>query len=425
MGSISAPIRPVDVKYVVGISGYFQKDLVAVRQSLRYSPLVDNITPVTPGFRKVVQPGQIISVLIFLPDGTVAIGECAGVIFAGAAARDPPLVPEDHLPFLNAVIRPWLLSCDLSGFRENAVFADNPWPELGDRNLHTAVRYGITQALLAATALVHRCTLAEIISSEWNTPICRSTVDILASCHRDDHLQLDRMIMKEASMLPHASFVHVNDVGPRGALLLAYVERVARRVQQTGAANYRPRLHFDLYGTLGDTFDDNDGLVNFLQQLSHAARPYDLLIESPVVAASRAAQLERLGTLRQILAQRAVPVKLVADEWCNTLEDIRAFVDGGVTDYVQIKMPDLGGINNSIEAVLYCHSKGIGCCLGGSANETDISARITAQVALATGPQFMLSKPGIGADEGLMILTNEMLRTLALVQRSKDAAGCS
>ena len=84
---------------------------------------------------------------------------------------------------------------------------------------------------------------------------------------------------------------------------------------------------------------------------------------------------------------------------------------------MQIKTPDLGGINNSIEAVLYCKAHGMGCCLGGTANETDLSARITAQIALATGPDFMLSKPGIGADEGLMILTNEMLRTLALVRR--------
>ena len=56
----------------------------------------------------------------------------------------------------------------------------------------------------------------------------------------------------------------------------------------------------------------------------------------------------------------------------------------------------------------------MGCCLGGTANETDFSARVTAQIGLATGPDFLLSKPGIGADEGLMILTNEMLRTLAL-----------
>jgi methylaspartate ammonia-lyase len=108
---------------------------------------------------------------------------------------------------------------------------------------------------------------------------------------------------------------------------------------------------------------------------------------------------------------------LIADEWCNTVEDIRAFAQAQACDYVQIKTPDLGGINNSIEAVLYCKAHSMGCCLGGTANETDISARITAQIALATGPDFLLSKPGIGADEGLMILSNEMLRTLALVQR--------
>jgi len=83
---------------------------------------------------------------------------------------------------------------------------------------------------------------------------------------------------------------------------------------------------------------------------------------------------------------------------------------------VQVKTPDLGGINNSIEAVLLCRANGMGCCLGGTANETDLSARITAQIAIATGPDFLMSKPGIGADEGMMILTNEMLRTIALAR---------
>jgi len=81
----------------------------------------------------------------------------------------------------------------------------------------------------------------------------------------------------------------------------------------------------------------------------------------------------------------------------------------------QIKTPDLGGINNAIEAVLYARQKGMGCCLGGSGNETDQSARITAQIGLASQPDFLLSKPGFGGDEALMIQTNEMLRTLALI----------
>jgi methylaspartate ammonia-lyase len=50
-------------------------------------------------------------------------------------------------------------------------------------------------------------------------------------------------------------------------------------------------------------------------------------------------------------------------------------------------------------------AKGTGCCLGGSGNETDHSARITAQIGLACQPNFLLSKPGFGGDEALMIQT--------------------
>lgn len=135
-----------------------------------------------------------------------------------------------------------------------------------------------------------------------------------------------------------------------------------------------------------------------------------------MIAATQGQQIEVFKKLKSLLADRGSRLGLIADEWCNTLEDIRLFTEAGASDYVQIKTPDLGGINNSIEAVLFCKANGMGCCLGGTANETDLSARITAQIALATGPDFMLSKPGIGADEGIMILTNEMLRTLAIVQ---------
>jgi methylaspartate ammonia-lyase len=92
-------------------------------------------------------------------------------------------------------------------------------------------------------------------------------------------------------------------------------------------------------------------------------------------------------------------------------------------DYAQIKTPDLGGVNNSIEAVLYASRKGMGCCLGGTGNETDQWARITAQIALACQPDFLLSKTGFGGDEALMIQTNEMLRALALIAVSRAAGG--
>ena len=82
--------------------------------------------------------------------------------------------------------------------------------------------------------------------------------------------------------------------------------------------------------------------------------------------------------------------------------------------FIQIKTPDLGGINNIVEAVLYCKSNNMGAYQGGTCNETDRSAQICAHIAMATGPDQILAKPGMGVDEGMMIVYNEMQRILAL-----------
>ncbi|MEA5386406.1 hypothetical protein VB773_10330 [Haloarculaceae archaeon H-GB2-1] len=50
--------------------------------------------------------------------------------------------------------------------------------------------------------------------------------------------------------------------------------------------------------------------------------------------------------------------------------------------------------------------------LGGTCNETDLSARTCAHVALATEPAQVLAKPGMGFDEGYTIVENEMRRTV-------------
>ena len=111
-------------------------------------------------------------------------------------------------------------------------------------------------------------------------------------------------------------------------------------------------------------------------------------------------------------------VEIVADEWCNTLEDIKLFVDNKAGHMVQIKTPDLGGVNNTIEAVLYCKEHGIGAYQGGTCNETDRSAQVCVHCAMATKPVQMLAKPGMGVDEGFMIVYNEMSRIIAM-QKAK------
>lgn len=405
-----------DVVFAAGLSGYFNKDLQAVKAGAKPNGTFLEGKPLTPGYTHIVQAGAIVSVMLILEDDCVAIGECADVIFSGLAGRDPLFIPGEHLPVLETVVRPWLVGRAVDRFRSHAEEIDRL--QVHGKRLHTALRYGLTQALLNATATARRETGAEVIAREYGTRLQSAPVGILASCHRGDGLQLDRVIMKRAAVLPHASFTLARDLGPGGQVLMDYAGAISRRIQEVGAADYKPRIHLDLYGTLGDLFgSDLDALADYLARLEQAARPYELLIESPIIAASREGQIETFRTLKQKLQARGARVGLIADEWCNTLEDTRVFAEAKACDFVQIKTPDLGGINNSIEAVLFCKANGMGCCLGGTANETDLSARVTAQIGLATGPDFLLSKPGIGADEGLMILTNEMLRTLALAGR--------
>jgi methylaspartate ammonia-lyase len=399
----------------VGRSGYMHRDLMAIKSGARQDGFIFHGKPLSPGFKKIVEPATIVSVMLELEDGQIAFGDCADVILAGVAGRDPAFYGEEHIGYLRKEIAPLLEGRDVARFRDSAGEFDQF--RRGGKPMHTAVRYGITQALLHATALSHKKTMAEIIAAEYGSTISKTPIPILASGHKDDPLQLDRTILKRVELLPHASFTIVKDhVGLEGEKLLAFAASVSKRIKEIGDADYKPRIHLDVYGTLGELFGMKlEPLADYLGRLEKAAQPYSLLVESPIIAKTQEEQIASFKKLRALLKEKGISVGLIADEWCNTLEDIKLFADTSASDYVQIKTPDLGGINNTIEAVLYCRSKKMGSSLGGTANETDHSARICTHIGLACSPDFMLSKPGLGVDEALMIQTNEMARTLAIL----------
>jgi len=156
-------------------------------------------------------------------------------------------------------------------------------------------------------------------------------------------------------------------------------------------------------------------MVDYLARLAEIARPFSLRIEGPMDMEDREKQMLALQTLTAMVDERGIPVELVADEWCNTLEDIRYFADHRAGHMIQIKTPDLGSVSNTVEAVLYCREKGIGAYQGGTCNETDRSAQVCVHLAMAARPDQILAKPGMGVDEGYMIVYNEMQRILALL----------
>lgn len=205
-------------------------------------------------------------------------------------------------------------------------------------------------------------------------------------------------------------------VGLKGEKIVAYLEWLRDRILSNKPfETYNPTIHIDVYGTLGLVFDnDFEKIASYIGELEKVATPFRLRVEGPVDMGEKQAQIDALAEIRRLMESKGIKAEIVADEWCNTLEDIIDFTKAKAGHMAQIKTPDLGGINNAIEAVIYCKDNGMGAYLGGTCNETNRSAEVCAHIAMATQPIQYLAKPGMGVDEGYMIVFNEMQRILAL-----------
>ena len=393
-----------DVIAAPGAGAFFFDDQAAIRAGAPHDGFAIVGEPVTPGFAAIRQPAEAVSVMLVLSDGYVAHGDCVSVQYSGVGGREPLLRGSELVPLLEGDVARALRGRTVDSFRELSAIVDS--------GLGSAAAYGVSQALLDAAAHVGGRSMAATIQAEWGleTPLRR--VPIYAQCGEQRYENVDKMILREVDSLPHGLINHPSLVGPDGGALVEYVSWVRSRVLALRRRpDYTPVLHFDVYGVIGLLTDD---VASVLVALEEAARPFSLRIEHPLDAGDRAGQIAQMAALRRTLRERGSSVQLVADEWANTLEDIREFNRAGAADMVQIKTPDLGGLHHSVEAVLDCRSHGVLAHLGGSCCETDRSARVCVHVALATGADQMLAKPGMGVDEGLSIVTNEMSRTLRL-----------
>lgn len=401
-------------QFVAGYSAFYFDDQKAIKTGAGQDGFVYVGDAVTEGFREIRQAGECVSVLLYLENGAVAVGDCAAVQYSGAGGRDPLFLARNFVPFLERHLAPLLEGRDVDGFLDNARFFDTL--EIEGRRLHTAIRYGLTQALLDATALARRLTKAEIILDEYQLPLVAEAVPLFGQSGDDRYAAVDKMLLKGVDVLPHGLINNVPDkLGYRGEKLEEYIRWLVARVEKLRTSPaYKPCLHIDVYGTIGLIFDqDAVRVADYIAGLEKAAGPLDLYIEGPVDAGSKDAQIEELGKITRRLEQLGSPVKLVADEWCNTYEDVVDFTDARCCHMAQIKTPDLGGIHNIVESVLYCNRHGMEAYQGGTCNETDVSARTCVHLALAARPMRMLVKPGMGFDEGMNIVHNEMHRTLA------------
>ncbi|MGE5530241.1 MAG: methylaspartate ammonia-lyase [Patescibacteria group bacterium] len=411
-------MRIDDCVFSPGLTGFFFDDQRAIKSGAEPDGLAYRGVPLTPGFDAIRIAGESVSVQLILEDGSIAHGDCAAVQYSGAGGRDPVFLAREYLPLLEEEVAPRLRGRELLAFRPLAGEIDGLCDARG-RRLHTAIRYGVTQALLDACAKAQRRLMCEVIAAEYGIEPALEPVHIFAQSGDDRYLNADKMIIKGVDVLPHGLINNVHTkLGDNGEILLDYVAWLKKRVGELGGRGYLPIFHLDVYGTIGLAFHhDLDRIADYLRRLQEAAAPHLLRIEGPLDMENRDEQIAVFAALRRLLRAKRIPVEIVADEWCNSCEDLRAFADAEAVDMVQVKTPVLGGINNAIEAVLYCKKRGVGAYLGGTCNETDRSAQVSVHIALATRPDQMLAKPGMGVDEGLSIVRNEMARALAILSK--------
>lgn len=399
---------------VPGRAGFFHDDAAAIAAGAQQDGFSYLGSPTTPGYRRIRQAGEALSILLVLSDGQVAHGDCAAVQYSGVGGRDPVFSSTHASHQMTEVVAPLITGSPVDTFRGLAGTIDALQPE--GTPLHTAIRYGVTQALLHATALARHRTMAEVVRDDYATGVVLAPVPMFVQSGDDRHDAVDKMILKRADVLPHGLINQVHKLGSDGSEFLAYVGWVRDRVLALREdETYIPTLHFDVYGTIGAAFgNDPDRIVGYLERVEAAAHPLLVRVEQPVDAGSTTGQVAAMAALRLRLRDRGSLLQLVVDEWCNTLQDIRQFTAAGAADVIHVKTPDLGSVTNTIEALLHVRQSGLGAYCGGTCNETDRSAQVSAHLAMACGAVQVLAKPGMGVDEGLVVVGNEMARTSAL-----------
>ncbi len=403
------------VLFTKGATGFYFDDQAAIKKGAAQDGFVYTGKPVTEGFQAVRQNGECVSVMLVLENGQIAEGDCAAVQYSGAGGRDPLFLADHYIPFLEKHIKPLLEGQELGSWREMAERFDAL--QVDGKPLHTAIRYGLSQVLLDAVAKAKGKLMAEVVAEEYKLPIVAQRIPVFCQSGDDRYSNVDKMILKRTDVLPHALFNNVETkLGKNGELLREYVGWLATRIKALGG-DYKPVLHIDVYGTIGLAFNnDFVKIAEYIKTLEAPSQGLELYIEGPVDMGNREDQIKALKAICDELKKIGSRVKIVADEWCNTKEDVILFTDAKCCHMVQIKTPDLGSIHNIVDSVLYCKAHGMEAYQGGTCNETNLSARACVHIAIACGAERMLAKPGMGVDEGYMIVNNEMERVLAVLR---------
>lgn len=404
-----------DILLAPGHGAFFYDDQAAIRAGAQTDGFRYVGSPRTPGFPAIRIPAETLGIGLVLSNGSVAWGDMMGVQYSGAAGRDPLFRSEQAAQLVRRELFPRLRNANVSSFRTSCASVLAP---VDGQRLPTAIEYGVSQALLRAAADAGKRTPAEVICAEFSLPIPATPVPIYAQSGDAREINVDKMIMRGVDVLPHGLINSRAKFGAEGQTFREFVRWVGRRIRNIGDPGYTPILHFDVYGWIGQEISlDPHDIARFIASIADEVPGFQLHIECPADFGSLTAQVDGYGAIVEAMRELGTTAKIVVDERCNTLSDIEAFARARAAHLVQIKMPDVGSLADNVSAILVCKQSGVGAYLGGSCVETDLSARLSVHVAVATQADMMLAKPGMGVDEAVSIVGNEQSRLFAVLAR--------
>jgi methylaspartate ammonia-lyase len=388
-----------------GQGAYFCEDFAALQAKPIPEEERSSTDAITPGFTKVRETAEVLSVGFRLTTGQVVWGDCVGVSYAGKAGRDTILKASEAKREWDRLAPSLFLHSSISSYKSQIAKID--------RFSSNALRYGISQAILKAASASLKKHPVRLICDEWDYALTKTPLKLQGSSGNDRKGGADKMIGHRLDALPH---LQVDDFGTQcgkeGVHLLKYAAWLKARLLKSSP--YAPSVHFDVHGALAQAFDSKtERIADFLAKMAELFSPLEFRIESPLIGDSFEAHVEGLASLRRSLQNKGIPVAVVADEWANSKEAVEVLCSAGAVDMIHLKMPNLGGLHSTFEALRVCRSHGVKVLLGGSCIETDLSTRSSVHVGLAARPDYFLVKPGMGIHEGVSLVRNEMQRSLS------------
>jgi methylaspartate ammonia-lyase len=286
-----------------------------------------------------------------------------------------------------------------------------------ERPLSPSLRYGLSQALLTALAAVREVTLTELIAVEFNLPFQPA----LTPMHLD---------INGAAPAPDASVLskHIQSLGYRigvgnpkerlgsdGAKLQRFIRELTDLIERVTEPDYRPAIHLDVAGGLGQIYEDNVGrILGALYGLEQAAQPYPLCISDPVSTDDPDKQIEIRQQLLDFIRLRGMRIRLGVRSPLRSLADVQRFAATGAAHLLELSLPQLGTIQQSIRAIHICRQAGMAVLLRDDGN----APQFACHASLAAQPDLLAVSWDAHERRNLDQMYAEMARTVAWINRN-------